>query len=266
MSAWLGVDLGGTWLRWGGDEPGRLRLEDPEPEAVIECLAARAGGRGVAISFAGWLSPDGRRVMQGPNLGWSDVPLVEMAAAKGLRCHLENDLDARAWGEFLALRAPSGESLMVLNAGSGFAMGLVVQGRLLRGRQRRAGEVGHLVLGPPEKECGCGDSGCVEALLGGAKATRGALDDPHYRQRWLALAAQVAAPVITALDPHHVLGVGGVLENRPDLLGELERSIASLLPRRWFDGFRLQASEGESLALLGVVDLARRAQEPETDN
>tara|TARA_Y100001934_G_scaffold270292_1_gene354982 strand:+ start:1358 stop:1972 length:615 start_codon:yes stop_codon:yes gene_type:complete len=204
--------------------------------------------------------------MQGPNLGWSDVPLVEMAAARGLRCHLENDLDARAWGEFLALGAPADESLVVLNAGSGFALGLVVEGRLVRGRRRRAGEIGHLVLGPPEKPCGCGDLGCVEAALGGAMAAPGSFDEALYRQRWLALAAPVAAPVITALDPHHVLGVGGVLENRPELFRDLERSIARLLPRRWFGDFRLQPSEGESLALLGVVDLARRAEGLQSDN
>ena len=260
------MDLGGTWLRWGGDSPGRVALENPEPERVIERLAEQAEGRGLAVSFAGWLSPDGRRVMQGPNLGWEDVPLVDLAAARGLPCHLENDLDARAWGEFRALGASQHESLLVLNAGSGFAMGLVVNGQLLRGYHRRAGEVGHLVLGARDRLCGCGDLGCAETLLGGANTAHDSFDDQAFRQQWLTLAAQVAAPVIAAVDPHYILGVGGILENRPALLGALESEIAALLPRRWFNGFRLRPSEGERLALSGVVDLARRAEQLQIDN
>ena len=127
LNDWLGVDLGGTWLRWGASS-GRLRLEDRSPEAILDQLITVSEGRGVAVSFAGWLCPEGRRVMQGPNLGWVDVPFVEMAAAAVLNCHLENDLDARAWGEYMALETTEPRSLIALNAGSGFALGLVVQG------------------------------------------------------------------------------------------------------------------------------------------
>jgi len=260
LNDWLGVDLGGTWLRWGGASSGRLRLEDRSPEAILDHLITVSEGRGVAVSFAGWLCPEGRRVMQGPNLGWVDVPFVEMAAARGLNCHLENDLDARAWGEYMALETREPRSLIALNAGSGFALGLVVQGQLVRGFHHRAGEVGHLVLGPADRRCGCGDLGCAETLLGGAQNAPDRFDDPSQRQAWLDLAARIVAPVVAALDPHHVVGVGGILAHRPDLLRDLEQEIKGLLPRRWFDDFSLRVSVGESLALAGVVDLARHSE------
>lgn len=249
------MDLGGTWLRWGGAQPGRLRLPNPEPEAVVELLAERTSA-GVAISFAGWLSADRRRVVQGPNLGWQDVPLSQLFADRGLGCHLENDLDARVWGEFLAMDGPRDQSLLAINGGSGFALGLVVEGRLIRGARSRAGELGHLVMGPQDQRCGCGDLGCSEALLGGAHHSPQTFDDPAFQQRWVDLAARVVAPVVTALDPHRVILVGGILESRPELASALESAIGDLLPRRWFSDFVLAQGRGEETALVGVADLA----------
>lgn len=266
MSQWLGVDLGGTWLRWGGPEPGRLQLKDRRPEAVLDHLERVARGRGLAVSFAGWLRSDGRAVMQGPNLGWVDVPLVDMAAERGLRCHLENDLDARVWGEYLARDLGRNGSLIALNAGSGFALGLVVHGQLLRGHRRRAGEIGHLVMGPEDMRCGCGDLACTETVLGGAQNRPERFDDQGERQAWLDLAVQIAAPVVAAIDPQVVVGVGGVFTHRPTLLRDLEDALKACLPRRWFHDFRLELSEGESLALSGVVDLAHLAEAPQSGN
>ena len=76
---------------------------------------------GLAISFAGWIDADGRGIKAGPNIGWGAEALTDYAAGHGLRCHLENDLDARAWGEWQALspEAQRQGDLMVINAGSG---------------------------------------------------------------------------------------------------------------------------------------------------
>ena len=253
--SWLGVDLGGTWLRIGDDDP--LPVRGLGPYAVMAHIAerARVGGHdGAAISFAGWIDPNGRTISAGPNLGWGPVDLSAMAAAHGLALHLENDLDARAWGEFLAWGGRG--DLMVINAGSGFAVGLVCGGRLLRGAHRRAGEIGHLRMAD-DGRCGCGSEGCVEALLGGAHHAPERFDEPAFVARWLDRACAVVAPVIAAVDPAHLIATGGIFDARPELVEAFQRQLIDRLPEAWWGELVLHPSAGgEGLARRGAVALA----------
>lgn len=258
----MGVDLGGTWLRSGEAQP--RRSAGLSPEALIALLAEQAkaeGKAGLAISFAGWLSDDGNSVEAAPNLGWNAVPLGALAADYGLDCHLENDVDARAWGEWLnrSQGAPDGD-MLVINAGSGFALGMVLDHRLRRGARRRAGEVGHW---RPELKgrCGCGSLGCAESLLGAAHHEPSDFDDQVLRCRWLDLAVATLAPVIAALDPGQIIATGGLLDPRPELRLELQTRLRQALPEHWFSELELLPSVGgEALARRGVLDLARQAQ------
>ena len=144
-----------------GFQPQRMARRSAQ--AIMEQLAcaneAKCGG--LAISFAGWIDADGQGISAGPNIGWGQERLVQIAKIYGLACHLENDLDARAWGEWTAL-TPDEQAqgdLLVINAGSGFALGLVVGGKLLRGARRRAGEIGHI-----QKRFDATTTDCIEAF------------------------------------------------------------------------------------------------------
>lgn len=256
--SWLGVDLGGTWLR--ADGYAAERVDGRGPALLIEHLAqcARSQGcDGIAISFAGWLDGAGA-IVAGPNLGWGAVDLAPLCSAYGLDCHLENDVDARAWGEWLRLSAAARQAgdLMVINAGTGFALGLVLGGRLCRGVHRRAGEIGHLRIGANER-CGCGAIGCLETVVGGAHFTPEALDDGAKRAAWIDAASAVLAPVIAAIDPAHILVVGGVLEARPALLDGLQTRLRAQLPEAWWGDLSLRpCAAAQTSAREGVVDLA----------
>ena len=253
--SWLGVDLGGTWLRIGDDAPVPVAGLGPDGVMARIADAARSGGHGgAAISFAGWIGRNGRTINAGPNLGWGPVDLSAMAAGHGLDLHLENDLDARAWGEFMAWDGDG--DLMVINAGSGFAVGLVCGGQLLRGAHRRAGEVGHLRMAE-DGRCGCGSEGCVEALLGGAHHQPERFDEPRFVARWLDRACAVVAPVIAAFDPAHVIATGGIFDARPELVAAFQRQLIERLPEAWWGELVLHPSAGgEALARVGAVALA----------
>lgn len=233
--------------------------------AVVARLAEQAkaqGHTGLAISFAGWIDADGQGISAAPNLGWGSENLTELARAHDLSCHLENDLDARAWGEWLALDRLEQQrgDLMVINAGSGFALGLVVGGNLLRGVHRRAGEIGHLRTGSLMR-CGCGTQGCIETQLGGAHHTLGSWEQPGFEEQWIDQATQALAPVIAALDPAHIIATGGILDHRKGLVSRLNQSLIKVLPEVWWSGLELVSSQGgEELARRGVVELAQSAQ------
>ena len=240
------------------------RMARRSAKAIMEELARLANASncdGLAISFAGWIDADGKGISAGPNIGWGKERLVKLANDYGLACHLENDLDARAWGEWLALSTQEKKQgdLLVINAGSGFALGLVVGGKVLRGARRRAGEIGHI-----RTDLSTATNPCVESILGGAHHTSGQLDDPEFQTTWLAQATQVLAPVITAFDPAHIIATGGILDNRVDLLRRLNDQLIKVLPPAWWGSLELRPSaSGEERARIGVVDLAQRAQNSE---
>jgi predicted NBD/HSP70 family sugar kinase len=258
---WLGADLGGTWLRMQDAEP--IGVQGMTPETLMHTLADQAhrlGCRGVAISFAGWLQSGGQGVDAGPNLGWGPVDLGALARKHGVLCHLENDVDSRAWGEWINLdqAEQARGDLLVINAGTGFALGLVVGGRLRRGVHGRAGEVGHLRPGL-DGRCGCGALGCVETVLGGAHHEPESFDVDHVRASWVDAATRVLAPVVCALDPAVVVATGGILDHRPDVCAQLESSLIAMLPEAWWGDLCLRPSaQGDVAARRGVVDLARR--------
>ncbi len=246
-------------MRADGFQPQRMARRSAQ--AIMGQLAqfaneAQCGG--LAISFAGWIDADGQGISAGPNIGWGQEQLVQLASNYGLACHLENDLDARAWGEWTALNPEEQAKgdLLVINAGSGFALGLVVGGKLLRGARRRAGEIGHI-----QRRFDATTKDCIERVLGGAHHSPGQLDNPGFQDDWLTQATQVLAPVITAFDPAHIIATGGILDNRPELMERLNQELIEVLPPAWWSELKLKPStSGEERARIGVIDLAQRAQ------
>ena len=249
-------------MRAEGFQPQRMARRSAK--AIMEQLARFARDsncHGLAISFAGWIDADGQGISAGPDIGWGKEHLVQIASDYGLACHLENDLDARAWGEWIAMSRHEQEQgdLLVINAGSGFALGLVVGGKVLRGARRRAGEIGHIRTNLKTET-----NEYIESILGGAHHTPGQLDDPAFQEVWIAQATQVLAPVITAFDPAHIVATGGILDNRVDLMQRLNAQLIKVLPPAWWSTLELQPSaSGEERARIGVVDLAQRAQNGE---
>ncbi|NLU71225.1 ROK family transcriptional regulator [Streptomyces sp. HNM0575] len=92
---------------------------------------------------------------------WAGFPLRDALARRlGMPVVVDKDTNAAALG--LSLRGK--ESLAYLHFGTGLGAGLVLDGRIHRGRRNGAGEFGHQVVqldGPP---CRCGRNGCLEAL------------------------------------------------------------------------------------------------------
>ncbi|SCK54735.1 Sugar kinase of the NBD/HSP70 family, may contain an N-terminal HTH domain [Streptomyces sp. WMMB 714] len=149
--------------------PGTLDAAEAEAEAPDDdgAAATGAGGRwgsvlGVGVAAPGPLDHSRgvlRHVTGFPE--WAGYPLRdELARRLGMPVVVDKDTNAAALG--LALRGK--ETLAYLHLGTGLGAGLVLDGRLHRGRRTGAGEFGHQVLrldGPP---CRCGRRGCAEAL------------------------------------------------------------------------------------------------------
>lgn len=140
-----------------------------------------AGGQivGLGVGVAGLLDRTRDVLTLGPNLGWRDVPLgAELRARLGAAYPvlLDNEGNLAATAEAQP-GDPTRQDLLVLYGEVGLGGGIVADGRLLRGRQGYAGEIGHMIVDPGGRRCGCGRIGCWETVCG-LRALLGAVADP----------------------------------------------------------------------------------------
>ncbi len=79
-----------------------------------------------------------------------------------LQIAVDNDAEMAAVGERLAGAAARYDNFVLVTIGTGIGGAVYANGRAVRGRDGTAGEIGHIVVEPRGRRCGCGSSGCVE--------------------------------------------------------------------------------------------------------
>lgn len=216
----IGVDVGGTKVAAGlVTADGRILAKtrrDTRPKnagetlaAIVDVIGELRGGEGgegvraVGIGAAGFVDEQRARVLFAPNLAsWRNEPLaVEVGAAVHLPVVVENDANAAAWGEAFH-GAGRGEDFQVcITVGTGIGVGIVIDGRLYRGRWGVAAESGHMRVEPNGRPCGCGNRGCWEQYASGNALVREA--------RWRAAEDREAAAQLLALGDGTPEGVTG---------------------------------------------------------
>ncbi|MFC4063157.1 ROK family protein [Planomonospora corallina] len=171
------VGLGGTVL----DRREAVRRRGPfSLEEVVGPLAgfARQMHRktrpdtvcvGVAAAFSGGVAREDGVVRFGPNMGAADVPFGEEMSRRlglGLPVAVGNDANLAAMAEHLRGVGVGCRDLVYLHGDVGVGGGVIAGGALLGGHQGFGGEVGHMVVNPGGRPCGCGSHGCLEAEVG----------------------------------------------------------------------------------------------------
>lgn len=117
----------------------------------------------VGIGFPGFIDSRTQRISQSPNLpGLSDVDLsADLSALIALPVITENDARVAAYGEFI-MAARQIKNLVYLGLGTGVGGGLILNGKPVQGQHGVAMEVGHIIIAPNGRLCGCGNHGCME--------------------------------------------------------------------------------------------------------
>ena len=75
---------------------------------------------------------------------------------------VSNDANAAAYGELVYGGARGMKNFITFTLGTGVGSGIVVDGKLVHGKTGNAGELGHVILIPDGRPCGCGRRGCLE--------------------------------------------------------------------------------------------------------
>lgn len=100
--------------------------------------------------------------------GWDGYPVPEHFADLGVPVFVDNDVNVMALGEYWSTWRHQVDDLLFIKVGTGIGCGIVASGRVHRGAQGAAGDLGHVrVTGRPDAICRCGNTGCVEAVAGG---------------------------------------------------------------------------------------------------
>jgi len=314
MALTIGVDIGGTKVLGGVVDPAgtvlaQCRRDTPADDPsqivtriveVIRELTAAHQVDAVGIGAAGWIDAARSTVLFAPNLAWRDEPLRDKLAAEiDLPIVVENDANVAAWAEFKfgAAKAAS-ESMVLFTIGTGIGGGIVLGGRIVRGANGMAAELGHTVMVADGYPCGCGRLGCVEQYASGSALVRfarqAAIADPEHAGELLVLAGgtvegidgplvtraamdgdEVAidafeqvghwlgialADMVQILDPEVFVVGGGVIDAGELLLGPTRTSYTRALAARG----RLPVAEihpasmGNVAGVIGAADLARR--------
>jgi glucokinase len=222
----LAVDIGGTKIEVGvvaGDGSVLCSGRAPTPvtdepsaeqaegiwEVVRDLVAGALGAHPADVVGVGCGGPmeDGNETVSPINIpAWRSFPLRRrMAELTGRGVRVDNDAKALAlaegrWGA--AVGVPNYLSMVV---STGVGGGIVLDGRLVEGRTGNAGHVGHVIVEPDGRPCGCGGRGCLEAEASGpaiaARTGRPAAEaDPNTVARTGRLVGRAVASVANLLD------------------------------------------------------------------
>ncbi|TVL90921.1 ROK family glucokinase [Streptomyces sp. SAJ15] len=312
MGLTIGVDIGGTKIAAGVvDEEGAIldtsRVPTPPtPEGVVDAIAdaVRTVSAGydveaVGIGAAGYVDDKRATVLFAPNIRWRHEALKDKVEKRvELPVVVENDANAAAWGEYRFGAGQGHDDVVCITLGTGLGGGIIIGGKLHRGRFGVAAEFGHIRVVPDGLLCGCGSQGCWEQYASGRALVRYARQrasaTPENATALLALgdgtpegiegkhisdaarqgdkvaidsfrelarwAGAGLADLASLFDPSAFIVGGGVSDEGDLVLDPIRTSF-----RRWLVGAQwrphaqvLAAQLGGKAGLVGAADLARQ--------
>ncbi|GAN79154.1 ROK family protein [Acidocella aminolytica] len=196
----IGIDLGGTKTEiivLGDDGAALLRRRRGTPagydaalrmmaEMVVEAEQETGARASVGVGIPGCISPATGLVKNANSNALNGHPFDrDLAALLGREVRVANDANCFALSEATDGAAAGQSVVFGVIIGTGTGAGIVVNGRILEGRHRLAGEYGHTPLPWPKpdeiplRSCWCGQAGCLELYLAGPALAR-ECDGPGY--------------------------------------------------------------------------------------
>ena len=249
----IGVDLGGTKIEaiaLDAEDAEIFRKRVPTPRgdydatiAAVAALVHDAGAGTVGVGIPGALSRVTGLVKNANSTWLIGRPLKDdLEHALGRPVRIENDANCFALSEAIDGAGNGVRAVFGVILGTGVGGGIVIDGRVLIGRNAIAGEWGHNALPLPAPTdlplpaCYCGRAGCIETYLSGPALEREhaaltgesrsaeeiAGSDGLALARYVERLARALASVINVLDPD-VIVLGGGLSNIDRLYTDVPR-------------------------------------------
>lgn len=165
------VDAGGSIVHQESVETPQTRIASDIVDAIIRvalsCVAncgMDGRPRAFGLAMATLVNSREGKSLSSPNLPELNGLSVADAISDqvGIKVFLENDATAAAIGENWLGSSKGVANSVFVTLGTGIGGGLILNGRVFRGTDGTAGEIGHICIEPEGQACGCGSRGCVE--------------------------------------------------------------------------------------------------------
>jgi glucokinase len=302
----LAADLGGTNLRVAAvSESGEIisrssvatppsKSFDDVSRTIIELArelikddGERESIEGFGIAVPALIDQMTGKIIKAPNLPDLDGNDLAASVALGLGVSavLENDATAAAIGENWKGASKDFSTSICVTLGTGVGGGLTIDGRVFKGIDGTAGEVGHMVVEPFGHPCSCGSNGCLEqyasaqalvrifyelrpdylgTMIGSETAiSSGDIYEAGVKGDELAIAVfkrmgfylgVAFAGIVNVLNPEAIV-IGGGVANGWDLFApEIERQISARAFQQPAERVKLiRAKLGDDAALVGMA-------------
>jgi glucokinase len=189
MLMYAGFDLGGTHLKFGlTDSSGNIILDSKTTtpstiEGLLHLLKKlwndlkgeeKRKIEAVGFGFPGIFSLEQQRILQSPNYTKLDNFDLIPALSEFIEVPfwVNNDANMAAFGEYKCGAGQGAHSLIFLTVGTGLGAGIILDGKLWRGKCGFAGELGHVTVNPEGEKCNCGGQGCLETEVSAPKIVK----------------------------------------------------------------------------------------------
>jgi len=182
MNYYLGIDIGGTNVEFGIlDESFEFiyknaiktesilnaeHLSDEIYKICSENFKEKIQGIGIGAPSLNYMTGN---IENAPNLNWGEtIPICEIFEKKfKVKTKAINDASAAALGELNYGENKNIQNFAIVTLGTGVGIGLVINGKIVHGKNGLGGEFGHVIINRnSNRECNCGNYGCLETYLG----------------------------------------------------------------------------------------------------
>ncbi|MBO8160420.1 MAG: ROK family protein [Thermosipho sp. (in: Bacteria)] len=190
----VGVDLGGTYVKIGlvNSTTGVItkktqietKLELGNDNVVnriaeaIQKLTENETYSAVGIGSPGSIDKENGIVRFSPNFpDWHNFPLgPKLSKLLNKKVYVENDANSFVLGEKWFGAGKGKNHIVALTLGTGVGGGIISQNILITGTDGIGGELGHVIIKPHGRLCGCGNYGCLEAYASATAIVKMALE------------------------------------------------------------------------------------------
>jgi len=193
----IGIDIGGTNTAFGiidreGKFYGDGNIQTNEHQNISDYITELCTEIKISLSKIkkevnlvgiGLGAPNGNFysgcIERASNLRWKGIiPLCDLIKHHfpDSKVIMTNDANAAALGEMIYGGAKDIKDFIMITLGTGVGSGFVSGGNLIYGHDGFAGEIGHVIIVPDGRECGCGRKGCLETYTSATGVVRTAYE------------------------------------------------------------------------------------------
>jgi glucokinase len=276
----LAVDIGGTKFSIAAFQDSRLVRRESHAtdsaggrdwmlqqiERIVRAWRKDMSFAQCGIGFGGPVVYAEQRVALSTHVGgWRDFRFSDwLSEAAGAPAVMDNDANVGALGEWNFGAGKGASPLFYMTLSTGIGGGVLIDGRLLRGPDSWAGELGHINIEPEGPACLCGSNGCLERMCCGLWLLRDhgrpaleLMQDAAFVSRYVIHLARGLKAAVMLLNPQRIVIGGGISKAGDRLFVPLREELRRQIPP-WSQA-RLDvqsAALGDDSVLWGAFALA----------